>query len=97
MIIMIIKKNKEIKKDIIFCLEGFCDLEELLNQNENIHNLEYDFILAKTSLNMSEWELKKYTNKISKKSNIDKCSLQQIYPEKLSIKGGSKLSLILFL
>ena len=70
------KNNKEIKRDIIICLEGLCDWEELLNQNENIDNLEYDFILAKASLNMSEWDLlKQYTNEISKKSNIDKDSL----------------------
>ena len=67
------KNNKEIKRDIIICLEGLCDWEELLNQNENIDNLEYDFILAKASLNMSEWDLlKQYTNEINKKSNIDK-------------------------
>ncbi len=67
------KENKEIKRDTIICLEGLCDWEELLNKNENIENLEYDFILAKASLNMSEWDsLKKYTNEINKKSNIDK-------------------------
>ena len=65
------KLNKDKKdilvKDKIICLNGLCDWEGILKiNNENLKNeIDINFIYAKASLNLSNWEnLEKYNKNI---------------------------------
>ena len=62
-------KKDIIIKDKIICLEGLCDWEELLKISNNCDSIKDDidmnFIMAKASLNLSNWDdLQKYNKNI---------------------------------
>ena len=74
-------KKDILTKDKIICLNGLCDWEEILNINLNANlkeEIDINFIFAKASLNLSNWEnLEKYNkniinyyNRISNSKNL---------------------------